>query len=100
LFVCALFVAVGITFIRIGKKRARAAKPMTIRPCPDCGYELAGLDEPKRCPECSYELNPELIPIPGWGPKARQKFDPSERSEAAGPAPADGSPLRSRRGEL
>lgn len=83
LLVSAVFVPVGITLILVGRSRSRAAKPPVIRPCPDCGYELAGLDQPRRCPECSYELNPDLIPIPGWGPKA-----PSEPDNALPSKPA------------
>lgn len=67
LVISAVCLTCGITLIRTGNRRARAAKQLVIRPCPDCGYELAGLDQPRRCPECSYELNPDLIPIPGWG---------------------------------
>ena len=70
LLVGAVLLPIGILLIVIGNSRARAANPPVIRPCPDCGYELAGLDQPRRCPECSYELNPELIPIPGWGANA------------------------------
>lgn len=81
LLVGAVLLPIGITLILFGNRRARAANPPVIRPCPDCGYELAGLDHPKRCPECSYELNPELIPIPGWGANAPAKSSSSPPNE-------------------
>jgi hypothetical protein len=86
LLVTAVFLPIGITLILVGRKRSRVHTPIVLHPCPDCGYELAGLDEPKRCPECSYELNPELIPIPGWGKKptpGKVEPQPSQPAEQA-----------------
>lgn len=83
LLVGALCIPIGILLIVIGNSRARTANPPVIRPCPDCGYELDGLDSPKRCPECGCELNPDLIPIPGWGKKSLAKPDDPPSCEPA-----------------
>lgn len=66
-FVLLVGLSVGVPLIRIGRRMARNAEPVAVRPCSECGYELAGLDQPRRCPECSAETVPNLIPIPGRG---------------------------------